>query len=39
MQQQLEELLIDMRDAADYTSNKQLEYFSERLEEIIKNNY
>lgn len=39
MQQQLEELLIDMKDAADYTSNKQLEYFSERLEEIIRKHF
>lgn len=39
MQQELEQLLTDMRDSADYTGNKDLEYYAEELEKIIRKNF
>lgn len=39
MQEQLEQLLIDMRDSADYTGNDDLQYYAEELEKIIRKNF
>lgn len=36
MEQELEQLLIDMRDSADYSGNDDLHYYSEQLEKIIR---
>ena len=39
MQQELEELVNDMRDSADYTGNEDLNYYAEQLEKIIRKNF
>lgn len=39
MEQELEQLLIDMRDSADYTDNNDLHYYAEQLEKIIRKNF
>lgn len=39
LQQELEQLLTDMRDSADYTGNKDLEYYAEELEKIVRENF
>ena len=36
MQEQLEQLLSDMQNSAEYTNNEDLEYYAEELERIIK---
>ena len=39
MEEKLEQLLIDMRDSADYTGNNDLHYYAEQLEKIIRKNF
>lgn len=39
MQQELEQLLIDMRDSAEYTDSDDLQYYAEQLEKIIRKNF
>lgn len=39
MQQELEQLVNDMRDSADYTGNEDLQYYAEELEKIIRKNF
>lgn len=39
MQEQLEQLLSDMQNSADYTNNEDLEYYAEELEKIIKEHF
>ena len=39
MQQELEQLVNDMKDSADYTGNEDLQYYAEELEKIIRKNF
>lgn len=39
MQEQLEQLLSDMQNSAEYTNNEDLEYYAEELEKIIKEHF
>ena len=39
MQQELEQLVNDMRDSADYTGNEDLQYYAEQLESIVIKNF
>jgi hypothetical protein len=39
MQQELEQLVNDMRDSADYTGNEDLQYYAEELEKIVRKNF
>ena len=39
MEEQLKELLFDMRNSAEYTDNEDLEYYAEELEKIIKEHF
>lgn len=39
MREELEQLLLDMRDSADYNSNEDLQYYAEELEKIIRKNF
>jgi hypothetical protein len=39
MKEQLEQLLSDMQNSADYTNNEDLEYYAEELEKIIKEHF
>lgn len=39
MQQDLEQLINDMKDSADYTNNTDLAYYAEELEKIIRKNF
>jgi len=39
MQQELEQLVNDMRDSADYTGNEDIQYYAEELEKIIRKNF
>ena len=39
MQQELEQLVNDMKDSADYTGNEDIQYYAEELEKIIRKNF
>lgn len=39
MQQDLEQLVNDMKDSAEYTENADLSYYAEELEKIIRKNF
>ena len=39
MKEELEQLLIDMRNSADYSDNEDLHYYAEELEEILHKNF
>ena len=39
MQDELENLVNDMRDMAVYKASEDLEYFAEQLEKVIRRNF
>lgn len=39
MLQDLEQIVNDMRDSAEYTGNRDLYYYAESLEQIIRKNF
>lgn len=39
MQNELENLVNDMRDMAIYKTSEDLEYFAEQLEKVIRRNF